>query len=165
MKPKNYYLELRSKYLPISIGAIFVLESPPISGLYFYDEAGKISEPLFMEMMKFLGINAISKRDGLIKFQNAGYLLVDATYNPVNHLQGKKRNDLIFNDFSLLLEDLNVLNTDKKIPLILIKANICRLLEKPLIESGYEVQNKGVVVPFPSTGQQKKFREQMKLLW
>ncbi len=46
---KEYYLKLRNKYLPESLKIIFILESPPASGKYFYNETGKTTEPLFDE--------------------------------------------------------------------------------------------------------------------
>ena len=158
---KAYYLRLRDKYLPDNLKYIFVLESPPASGLYFYDESGKTSEPLFMEMMKLLDVTTKNKREGLKLFQKAGYLLVDATYQPVNELKGKKRNDVILRDFSNLVENLEKVSAGKQIPIILVKANICRILEPRLKQQGFTVQNNGVVVPFPSTGQQKRFHEEI----
>ena len=103
---KEYYLRLRDKYLPDTLKYIFLLESPPASGLYFYDESGKTSEPLFKEIMKLLDVTTTNKREGLKLFQKAGYLLADATYQPVNELKEKKRNDVILRDFSNLVEDL-----------------------------------------------------------
>ena len=41
------YLSLRAPYLPEDRKIIFVLESPPKSGLYFYNPQGRVSEPLF----------------------------------------------------------------------------------------------------------------------
>jgi hypothetical protein len=53
------YLRFRAPYLPEDRKIIFVLESPPKSGLYFYNPEGRASEPLFGAMMKdVLGINA-----------------------------------------------------------------------------------------------------------
>ncbi|MBM4329793.1 MAG: hypothetical protein FJ117_00985 [Deltaproteobacteria bacterium] len=158
---REYYLHHRNKYLPDNLRYIFVLESPPASGLYFYDESGKTSEPLFAEMMKLLGVTAKNKEGGLKLFQKAGYLLLDATYQPVNELKGKKRNDVILRDFSNLVEDLEKACAGKQIPIILVKSNICRILEPRLKQLGFTVQNNGVVVFFPSTGQQKQFHEKL----
>jgi len=158
---KEYYLHHRNKYFPDELKYIFVLESPPASGLYFYDETGKTSEPLFAEMMKLLGVTAENKAEGLTLFKKAGYLLVDATYQPVNELKGKKRNDVILRDFSNLVEDLEKVCAGKQIPIILVKSNICKILEPRLKDLGFTVQNNGIVVPFPSTGQQKRFHEKL----
>ncbi len=158
---KDYYLRLRNKYLPNKLKYIFVLESPPALGKYFYDESGKISEPLFKAMMELLAFNPKNKGEGLRLFQKNGYFLVDATYQPVNKLKGKKRTDVVLCHFRELVEDLKKLRADRQIPIILVKANICRMLDRRLTQEGFVVQNKGVVVPFPSNGWQKRFLEQI----
>ena len=161
MYEKEYYLRLQQKYHPENLRTIFVLESPPVSGLYFYDNSGKTSEPLFTEMMKLINFHARNKEEGLREFQARGYLLIDATYSQVNDLTGPARDAEIKNDYALLVEDLKEINPTKGIPIVLVKANVCRLLEAPLLKDGFNVLNSGVVVPFPSTGQQKRFHQKM----
>ena len=153
---KEYYLKLRNKYLPDTLRIIFVLESPPASGKYFYDETGLTTESLFNEMMKTLHYKPVEKKNGLEFFKNQGFFLVDSTYKPVNKMKGKEREAAILSDFDNLVDDLEVINGIKS-PLILIKANICRLLEDKLKLKGFNVLNEGIVVPFPSSGQQKRF--------
>ncbi|MEH0022592.1 MAG: hypothetical protein V6Z89_23280 [Desulfobacter sp.] len=162
---KSYYIRLRNQFTPEPVKLILILESPPISGKYFYDETGKPSEPLFSELMKFLKYNPADKKDGLSFFQKKGILLMDVTYKPVNHLKGKLRNDTILSDFDSLTADLRDHCSINSTRVILIKANICKLLEPKLLESGFPVINQGVVIPFPSTGQQKRFHaEIMKII-
>jgi hypothetical protein len=61
-------------------------------------------------------------------------------------------------DFSLLLEELRKCGRpDTKV--VLVKANVCRLLDSKLTGHGFAVLNHGRTIPFPSTGQQRKFRE------
>jgi hypothetical protein len=55
MHSKSRYHKLRKKYLPDRIKLIFLLESPPASGDYFYDPAGRTTEQLFSAMMKLPG--------------------------------------------------------------------------------------------------------------
>lgn len=93
MKPKTYYLQLRNRYRPTQIKTVFVLESPPASGKYFYDKSGLISEPLFSAMMELLNFKAKTKHDGLEYFADTGHFLVDATYEPVNELKEKTRDN------------------------------------------------------------------------
>lgn len=154
---KAYYLSLRDKYLPPALKTVFVLESPPASGKYFYNEEGGVSEPLFSAMMRLLNIKVSNKQEGLDLFAKTGNFLVDATYTPVNHLTAKKRNSVILQDFEKLATELKNLNEKSTIELILVKANICRLLEPKLTELGFNVRNNGTIIPFPSTGQQTRF--------
>lgn len=160
------YIRLRDRYLPSQRKIVFVLESPPKSGLYFYKPDGSVSEPLFRAIMKdILEIAPRTKSEGLEQFASRGYLLVDATYTPVNHdhLSGRQRNELIVADFPLLLDDLRN-HTAADTGVILVKANICELLEPLLVRNGFVVLNRGQKVPFPSTGNQNKFRSTVRPL-
>ena len=156
-KNKDYYLNLRHKYHPKVLKLIFILESPPVSGKYFYDPTGKTTEPLFSAMMRLLGYIPADKKDGLEFFKEKGYLIIDATYKQVNKLKGKMRDDTILADYKNLLSDLNSINPDKNIPIILVKSNICKILEGRLSSDGFDIINRGTAIPFPSHGQQKRF--------
>ncbi len=158
---KDDYLNLRNQYQPNNLRHIFILESPPVSGKYFYDERGKTSEPLFNAMMKFIEFTSSNKKEGLEYFQKCGYLLVDATYRQINNLTESKRKQIICDDFKFLLEDLSNINPQKTIPLILVKANICETLEQPLEKNGFTVLNNGISISFPSNGNQNKFHEKL----
>jgi len=162
---REYYLEMRNRYLPANLKIIFLLESPPASRKYFYNPGGSIGEPLFKAMMKLIGINPENKEQGLNTFQETGHFLVDATYAPVNELKGKDRENTILADYRNLKTDLNSLCKERSPDIILVKANICRLLEPKLMSDGFKVKNAGVIVPFPSTGHQTDFAKKMRLLY
>ena len=160
------YLRFRNSYLPRHQKLIFILESPPKSGLYFYRPDGLVSEPLFRAMMKdVLEIDPKTKDEGLREFAARGYLLIDATYSPVNHphLPDKERNALILADLTTLVDDLRK-HTNPGTKLVLVKANICRLFDTRLTDLGFAVLNRGKTIPFPSTGQQNKFRAAVRLV-
>jgi hypothetical protein len=153
------YLGYRGRYLPERRKIVFVLESPPISGLYFYKPEGSVSEPLFRAMMKdVLGIKPRTKEEGLGEFAARGFLLIDATYTPVNHLSGRARDAAILDDLPSLVEDLSKY-AEPETSVVLVKANVCDLLEEKLTRFGFAVLNRGTRIPFPSTGQQNKFRD------
>jgi hypothetical protein len=62
--------------------------------------------------------------------------------------------------YPLLCEDLASLTPDRSVPVVLIKANVCRILEPLLTGDGFQVLNNGNAIYFPSHGQQTKFRSQ-----
>lgn len=161
---RNEYLAFRRRYEPENITLVVIAEFPPASGRYFYNPAGRSSEPLFAAMMGQLGLSPSAKKDGLLKFQQCGWVLVDATYEPVNEFTRSNRDRSIDRDYSLLRDDLARLTPDRLAPLVLIKANVCRLLEPKLVQDGFNVVNRGIVAPFPSAGQQKRFREKFSLI-
>jgi len=161
---RNEYLAFRRRYEPENITLVVIAESPPASGQYFYNPAGRSSEPLFAAMMGQLGLSPTTKKDGLLKFQQCGFVLVDATYEPVNKVTRSNRDRSIDRDYPLLRDDLARLTPDRLAPLVLIKANVCRILEPKLVQDGFNVVNRGIVIPFPCTGQQKRFREKFGLI-
>ena len=156
---RTEYLAFRHAFEPKNVRLVIVAESPPASGKYFYNPEGSTMEPLFSALMQQLGVAATSKENGLREFQRRGWVLVDATYEPVNAV-GVDRDAVITRDYSLLRDDLASMLPDRSTPVVLLKANVCRLLERRLVEDGFNVINRGRVVYFPSTGQQKKFRVQ-----
>jgi hypothetical protein len=157
---RDAYLALRRNYEPENIRLVIVAESPPFSGLYFYNPAGRASEPLFAALMRQLDISPVDKEVGLREFQRRGWILVDATYEPVNALTNEQRDMVIARDYRLLRDDLAALIVDRSTPLVLIKANVCRILEPMLTQDGYNVLNSGRVIYFPSSGRQNDFRHQ-----
>ena len=163
MPQKSYYINLRQKYLPKRIKIIFLLESPPVSGDFFYDPAGRTTEQLFSSMMKLIDYQLKSKADGLAEFARQHYVLADATYSPVNQIKNeRKRNEKILRDLPNLIDDLRSMIGRRRVKLILVKANICRMLEEPLKAVGFKVINNGIMVPFPGSGQQKNFFKAIK---
>ena len=98
-KKRDNYLCLRRRYEPKQIRLVLIAESPPVSGRYFYDAAGALSEPLFAALMRHLNFSPGTKEDGLREFQRIGWLLVDATYEPVNALTAAQRNQIVIRDY------------------------------------------------------------------
>jgi hypothetical protein len=161
MMKRTEYLDLRRLYEPQGlIRLVIIAESPPASGKYFYNPTGATSESLFAALMKQIGFFPSTKEEGLREFQRRGWILVDATYEPVNKgLPNSARDKVLERDYPLLRDDLATLTPDRSAPLVLIKANVCQILKPKLVQDGFNVLNRDDVVPFPSTGQQKKFHE------
>src|ERR1700722_1383164 len=136
---RSDYLNFRHRYKPDEIKLVIIAESPPSSGLFFYDAKGKITEPLFAAFMKAMRLAPTDKEEGLREFQRNGWVLIDATYEPVNALSDTKRNELISRDYTSLRSDLSGLMSGRSIPIVIIKANVCRVLEPKLIRDGFNV--------------------------
>ena len=158
------YLRMRRCYQPQHVAAVIVAESPPTSGKYFYDPAGKPSEPLFSALLRQIGVERIGTKDaGLLLFQQAGWVLVDATYEPVNDGRSEAARDrAIERGYPQLVADLDSLTPNRSAPLVLIKANVCRILEPKLIADRFTVLNRGRVIYFPSNGRQLDFARQFR---
>ncbi len=161
---KNQYKVLRNNYMPKNLRIILVLESPPHNGKYFYKPDGKVSEILFRSLMSvLLNIKPETKSEGLKEFSKAGYLLVDPIYEPVDNISDKEANKLIMKNYPNFVYDLReIIGNKKNVKIILIKKNICELLEQPLLKEGFNVINNGEMIPFPLHYHTNTFSEKMK---
>jgi hypothetical protein len=157
---REAYLRYRRDYEPEEVTLAIIAESPPASGKFFYDPSGTTAEPLFAALIKQIGICPCTKQDGLMELQRRGWILIDSTYQPVNSRKISDRNSVIVGDYGLLCADLSSLIPDRSAPLLLIKANVCRILEPRLVQNGFNVLNHGEVVYFPANGWQRKFHQQ-----
>ncbi len=158
MKTRKNCLDLRNQYLPDDLRYIFITESPHPSE-FFYDEFGEKTEPFFAAMMSFLEFSADKKRDGLEHFQECGYLLMYATYQPVNDIKNpREKKRKLLDDLDFLLKDLSSVNPNKESPLILVKKDVCVMLEAVLKQEGYNVLNDCEIVPFPVPYQRNQFQ-------
>ncbi|KND47416.1 MAG: hypothetical protein AB199_03230 [Parcubacteria bacterium C7867-004] len=159
------YIRLRNAYLPKKLSTVFILESPPEGHGYFYDTNGKVSEVLFRAYMKLLGITPSSKPEGLEALAAKGWILVNPIYTHVNKLPDKEADAMILANYPVFIADLkNLLGTGHNTPIILVKSNIVRLLEAPLLADGFTVLNKGQLVPFPLHYHAAAFDERVRSL-
>lgn len=88
---------------------------------------------------------------------------MDATYQPVDKIAkdaSHDRDEVIARDYPLLLDDLASLTTDRSVPLVVVKANVCRILEPMLSKDGLSLLNGGKAIYFPSHGRQTDFKIQ-----
>lgn len=161
MIDKKYYLKLRNKFIPDNLKIVFLLESPPANGKYFYDPNGSKGELLFRTMMKLIDYEPETKLDGLNEFKKRGYFLFDSTYLQVDKVSDKKQRNLtIIKDIPDLINGLGKLTKHKRVKIIPVKKNICQILSGPLKSVGFNVINYDI--PFPDPSQQKTFFRKMK---
>jgi hypothetical protein len=155
---------LRRTFEPQMAKLLIVAESPPASGKYFYDPTGVVTEPLFAALMRQLKCLQTSKEEGLRAFQASGWVLVDATYSLVSTLSDRGRDAAIARYYPLLRDDLATLSPDRSAFVLLLKANVCRLLDERLTSDGFRVLNRGRMVYFPSNSRQKDFHRQFEAI-
>jgi hypothetical protein len=159
MLTKADYLRFRREFEPKTVELVIIAESPPENQTYFYKPDGSVKEWLFSALMEQLDFAPKTKEGGLREVQRRGWILVDATYEPVNGLkQVWKRNKVIESDYPLLVAALIEISPDKSVPIILVKKNVCEMLDRWLTDDGFNVLNKGVRVHFPSHSRQRNFR-------
>jgi hypothetical protein len=109
LKRREEYRALRRRFEPEEIKLVIITEAPPSSGLCFYDPIGLTTEPLFAAIMRELGRSPKTREDGLREMQRRGWVLVDATHEPVHGLRPAARDAVIARDYPLLRDDLKAL--------------------------------------------------------
>jgi len=160
MRDRNQYLQLRRAYQPALARLVIVAESPPASGLYFYDPDGRVSEPIFAAFMKLLSLSPLNKAEGLRALQDHSWVLADATYEPIDkkfRARDKARDAVLVRDYSLLKDDIVELSQGNQVPVVLVKENVCRVLESLLTSDGFRILNRGRKVYLPMNGNQPQF--------
>lgn len=154
----NRYIKQRNKYLPQKIKLVFVFESPPSSNMYFYNDSGRPSEPLFRVMMKTVFNRTFeTKKEGLKNFSAKGFILVDPIYKPVDKIDDELADQEILKNYKNFIADLNSLMVNKNTPIVLVKANIHKILSQKLISDEFNVINKDYNIPYPIHYHQLKF--------
>jgi hypothetical protein len=113
--------------------------------------------------MQRIGVKPRSKDEGLRSFHQKEWLLAYATYEPVNvdaYKKVEREWDHHACDYPLLRDDLLSLTPDRSVPIIVIKSNVCELLDPALSSDGFNVLNRGRKIFFPSNGRQTDFHRQ-----
>lgn len=153
----------REKYRPSKIDVLWIAESPPAGGGYFYFERTSGANHLFRETMKALGWwppnvpmqAGLDKTPYLRRFKESRHFLVDLSPTPVNHISSVERDAVLRKNVSYLREEVAMLRPKK---LLIIKRNVHGILYPALQSVGMpEVLNREPI-PFPSHGWQAEYR-------
>ena len=160
----------RRKYRPRRVRFLLIAESPPSSGGFFYFPTTVGKDHLFRETMKALELwpenkplrSGVDKRSMLQSFQSLGFYLLDASADPVDKLPNPARRKSIRDQLPRLIE--NVKRADPPI-IVIVKSSIFEPVRSALEEAGFgsRVLN-AQPIPFPSHGNQQKYRSMMKKL-
>jgi hypothetical protein len=168
-KGEEYYKRVRKEYEPEpeDLVAIFVCESPPKDGDYFYETAYCGKPPIFFygvmqqvprwplkseSPQRYALPHAELKRESLLEFRGAGYLLLDASYTPGRRV----RRDCL----PSVREELSTYtNKSPNASAFVLSASACDALVGPLKECGrFNVVNDyGQTIRFPGQGHQREF--------
>ena len=164
------YSSLRSHYKPSRTRLLFIAESPPSSGGYFYFHHTIGKDHLFRETMKALQLWPIRKpmRKGFDKsellawFCSMGFFLIDTCEVPVDRLSDGQRKAKIEAGAASIPARLQTLNPDW---IVIVKKTVFGPVKDALEAAGLHkiVLNK-TPLPFPSHGYQKEYRTRLRRL-
>lgn len=171
-KEREANLDFAYKYKPDKIKFLWIVESPPKSDppRYFYRSELTRFDSLFRETMKVLNIAITDpKDDALIEFQKQGHFLIDSMKCPADknnsHLKSQIRSNCseIFKEEIIQLDpnSIIIIKADVYDPVLGLLMDIDR--DNPKIKVLEKVMN-DQSIPFPGSGQQVRFRTEVKRL-
>jgi hypothetical protein len=151
--------EFRPKF-PERITTLFVGESPPRGGTFFYDLANL--SKLFCAMRKAFeaaqGKDFKSERAFLDYFKECGFYLDDLVHEPINHLGGPIRRRMRRASVQKLADSIGKCNPQCIVILMFaIEQDVMDAIQNANLENYPTVH----CVPFPANGHQRCFRELM----
>jgi len=146
---------------------LWIAESPPTSGSYFYFQRTTGKDHLFRETMRAVGLwpekeimkKGLDKQSLLERFRSKGYFLIDTCSYPVDKLPDRERRRAILHGTSGVVQLVSELNPDG---IIIVKSNIYEPVKHALETWGLaeKILNQKPL-PFPSHGRQQSYRKQI----
>jgi len=140
--------ETRASYRPNRITTLFVGESAPHGGTFFYNQ----DSGLFREMRKAFHGNGHFLQD----FKRNGFYLDDLVLEPVNHLKDTDRRSLRKQSIPSLVERLKEYRPKA---IVILLHSIRPMVLQALREAG--VSNEPYCTPYPGFGNQPRFHQAM----
>lgn len=146
---------LRARYRPAKIKVLFVGESAPAGGVFFYKETGQVHGQFRKALAPHIGDNPTFVE----AFKQAGFYLDDLVLEPVNWLSPSERQAMHTASIASLAERLK----DYKAPRVVA---FMRRIEAPVKAA---IMASGVpcdlhVTPFPGNGRQGEFQLAMRAI-
>jgi hypothetical protein len=162
-----WYAERRARWKPEGVRLLLIAESAPGNGgdianrRFFYDDNLTSKDGLFREVVRALyddpelvsGPKA--KTPWLEKLKADGVFLIDLATVPVNEFGAADRAAALERNIDETVAEARKLDPEG---VVLVKHNVFELLARPIRDAGLPLLH-DVMIPFPGSGQQKRFRE------
>ena len=139
---------VRESYRPDRITTLFVGESAPHSGAFFYNQ----NSGLFSEIRKAFKGKTLFLED----FKRNGFYLDDLVLEPVNHLRNKDRTSLCTRSVSSFAERLKDYKPEA---VVILMIAIKPMVVKAMLEAGLHCES--YCTPYPGFGNQPRFHKAM----
>lgn len=162
-----WYAERRARWKPEHVRLLLIAESAPDDGgdianrRFFYDDNLTRHDGLFREVVKALfAVDELksgpdAKRPWLERLRDAGVYLTDLAPSPVNYSSPSERDAILAKNIEAAVDRILELGPDG---VVLVKKNVFEHLQGPLLAAGQPLLH-DEFIPFPGSGQQKRFRE------
>ena len=167
MSEDPWYAERRARWQPDRVRLLLVVESAPDDGgdlanrRFFYDETLTSKDGLFREVVRALyddpaltsGPNA--KTPWLARLKADGAFLIDLATEPVNNHGAGERAAALRRNIEATVTLASSLEPEG---IVLVKRNVFELLHAPMRDAGLPMLHDDFI-PFPGSGQQRRFGE------
>ena len=144
--------EVRERYRPGRIVTLFVAESPPVSGKFFY--CGDTAMARYMQ--RAVEEATVSTDDFLKSFKARGWFLDDLALEPIDHLKGAPRRAACRAAQRSLADRIAVY---EPLAIVTLLASI-----RPFVLAAATAAGSTAPIyhlPFPGQGHQRRFLEEM----
>lgn len=143
---KSPYKELAKEFLPNRIHYLLIGESPPYTApdedlKYFYNYRNSSNGQILLSSVSYSFLNQKfyvardDKKDFLERLMGKGLFLLDATYEPINHIKNKKlRCSKIIDEYSYLKRNVRKLPLKKDAKILLIHGNVIKAIGRTIRE-------------------------------
>lgn len=167
MSEDPWYAERRARWKPNYVRLVLIAESAPDDGgnltnrRFFYDDDLTGRDGLFREVVRATFNNPTlasgpgAKRPWLEKLRDRGVYLIDLAPVPVNYHSRLERTAALARNIE---STVSLATQLKPSGIVLVKQNVFDLLQRPLLQAGLPLLHDDFI-PFPGSGQQKRFRE------
>jgi hypothetical protein len=146
---------IRYRNKPEKIKILFVGESRPVNGTFFYNQNSNLYKNTKKAFDDFYQINRFS----LDCFKSLGCWLYDICNQPMNHLNAAARTEEIRSGI-FELENLIRFELPNYI-VVCKKGSVRNLIQHSNIMANYQENENIFFLPFPTCGRQKEYREQL----
>ena len=153
MMPNNTYENLRNHYKPDKVEVLFVGESRPQGGTFFYQGDSALYRETKKAFDEFFEEDIFT----LNRFKNWNCWLYDISENPVNGLGDHERKAEIHLNIPKLIDTIETFNP--KTIIVCKKKFVEPEIRKSSIMYNYCEGESIFFLPFPGQGNQRKYRE------
>lgn len=143
----------RKKFRPSKVKVLFVGESPPVKGTFFYCENSNLARYTKEGFEKVCG-KFDSMSTFLRSFKEKGCYLIDLRDEPINNLDKKRRKEERAKGIESLSKTIDEL---KPARIVVVMKGIRSYVEKALGVKVSRFNLKANTLPFPSHGHQREY--------
>lgn len=167
MSEDPWYSERRARWKPERVRILLIAESAPDDGgdianrRFFYEDNLTGKDGLFREVVRALYDNPAlqsgpnGKTPWLERLKSDGVYLIDLAPGPVNYRSPSERAGALQRNIEATISHASELEPGG---VVLVKQNVFDLLQRSALDAGLPLLH-DVMIPFPGSGQQRRFRE------